>query len=120
MDEEYREIYHLGECAHCRYMRYVHSQLFNKLDNLEKKVDKLMATIADLDTALAASDTDVQALTVANQSLLTYLQSLPQTPDVTAQVTHVQNINTLLAALTATDVAAVPVTTPPPATTPTT
>lgn len=62
-----------------------------------------MATIADLDAELGKSDTTVAALKVDNDKILAILQAGPQTPDVQAQVTHLQNVNAALGVILAAD-----------------
>lgn len=65
-----------------------------------------MATIADLDAELAKSDTTVASLKTDNDKILAILQAGPQSPDVAAQVTHLQNVNGALAVILAQDDAA--------------
>lgn len=70
-------------------------------------------TLADLDTALASTDTNVAALQAETAQLIALKSTQP---DTTAEVTHLTNINTALAALlTAEQQAVTPI--PPPPTT---
>lgn len=71
-------------------------------------------TIADLDTVLATVDTDIASLQTEDAAVLAKLQAQPQTADVTAQVAHVQAIDTLLKALVTNDTAATAPPTPAP------
>lgn len=72
----------------------------------------MAATLADLDAELAKSDTSVAAIKADNDKIIALLQSQPPSPDVTAQLTHLQNVNAALAAIQAEDDAALA----PPAT----
>lgn len=66
----------------------------------------MAATLADLDAELAKSDTSVAAIKADNDKIIAILQAAPPSPDVTAQLTHLQNVNAALAAIQAEDDAA--------------
>lgn len=77
---------------------------------------KMAATLADLDAELAKSDTSVAAIKASNDQIIALLKAGPQSPDVTAQLTHLQNVNAALAVIQAEDDAALaPASTEPPA-----
>lgn len=68
-------------------------------------------TLADIDTALAGTDTNVAALQAETAQLIALKQTQP---DTTAEVTHLNNINTALSALLASEQQAVAPVPPPP------
>jgi molybdopterin converting factor small subunit len=90
------------------------------LNNQELELNKekqMAATLADLDAELAKSDTSVAAIKADNDKIIAILQAAPPSPDVTAQLTHLQNVNAALTAIQAEDDAALapPASTPPAA-----
>jgi hypothetical protein len=88
-------------------------QLRAQLDRIEGLLIKVLlgerrmaASIADLDAELGKSDTTVAALKADNDKIIAILQAGPQSADVTAQLTHLQNVNTALGVILASDDAA--------------
>ena len=89
----------------------IHEVLGNQSLELNKE-NKIMATLADLDAELAKSDTSVAAIQTDTDAIIAKLQAGPQSPDVTAQLTHLQNVNAALAVIQASEDATL---NPPPA-----
>jgi phosphoglycerate-specific signal transduction histidine kinase len=65
---------------------------------ITQQENKNAMTLADIDTALAATDTNVAALQAETAQLIALKSTQP---DTTAEVTHLNNINTALSALLA-------------------
>jgi hypothetical protein len=79
---------------------------------ITQQESKNAMTLADVDAALAATDTNVAALQAETAQLIAQKQT---EPDTTAEVTHLTNINTALSALLASEQQAVTPVPPPPA-----
>jgi uncharacterized membrane protein YccC len=106
-------VWHFERTLLERIEMYVKQILENQKTQMEQEKD-MAASLADLDAELAKSDTSVAAIKADNDQILAKLSAGPASPDVTAQLTHLQNVNAALTAILSADDAALNPPPPPP------